>query len=141
VAGSQSFDLYGLAYPGTPLLLASETSSTRHENAEHRDSLIFRYTALIDENRRLARRYWHGCERTDYKNLAGLYSSRRSPGATCAAPLRQPHPGTGTGGPGHHTLLAIDHRRRRRPHMTGPSCLRLGEHYYFTGGPRSRKIP
>ncbi len=46
----------------------------------------------------------------------------------------------GTGGPGHHTFWLSTIDADGRPHMTAVGAFWFGDRYYFTGGPRSRKI-
>ena len=45
-----------------------------------------------------------------------------------------------TGGPGHHTFWLSTTDADGRPHMTAVGAFWLDDHYYFCGGPRSRKI-
>jgi len=46
----------------------------------------------------------------------------------------------GTGGPDHHTFWLSTIDADGRPHMTAVGVFWLDGHYYFSGGPRSRKI-
>src|SRR5258706_4006730 len=46
----------------------------------------------------------------------------------------------GTGGPGHHTFWLSTTDADGRPHVTAVGVFWFGDRYYFTGGPRSRKI-
>jgi hypothetical protein len=46
----------------------------------------------------------------------------------------------GTGGPGHHTFWLSTIDVDGRPHMTAVGAFWVGDRYYFTGSPRSRKI-
>jgi hypothetical protein len=46
----------------------------------------------------------------------------------------------GTGGPDHHTFWLSTTDADGRPHMTAVGAFFLDDRYYFTGGPRSRKI-
>jgi hypothetical protein len=75
------------------------------------------------------------------KNLADLY--QLAPLAwddvrrTLAANLDQE---PGTGGPDHHTFWLSTVDADGRPHMTAVGAFWRGDRYYFTGGPRSRKI-
>ena len=46
----------------------------------------------------------------------------------------------GTGGPDHHTFWLSTVDADGRPHMTAVGAFWDGGHYYFSGGPRSRKI-
>lgn len=45
-----------------------------------------------------------------------------------------------TGGPGHHTFWLSTIDADGRPHMTAVGAFWVDGHYYFSGGPRSRKI-
>jgi Pyridoxamine 5'-phosphate oxidase len=75
------------------------------------------------------------------KNLADLYKLppidwddvRRS----LEAQLTQE---PGTGGPDHHTFWLSTVDGDGRPHMTAVGAFWVDGRYYFTGGPRSRKI-
>ena len=46
----------------------------------------------------------------------------------------------GTGGPGHHTFWLSTIDADGRPHMTAVGAFWADGRYYFSGGPRSRKI-
>jgi hypothetical protein len=46
----------------------------------------------------------------------------------------------GTGGPGHHTFWLSTIDADGRPHMTAVGAFWVDGRYYFSGGPRSRKI-
>src|SRR5262245_21020530 len=46
----------------------------------------------------------------------------------------------GTGGPDHHTFCLSTVDGDGRSHMTAVGAFWVDGHYYFTGGPRSRKI-
>ena len=46
----------------------------------------------------------------------------------------------GTGGPGHHTFWLSTLDADGRPHMTAVGAYWVDGRYYFSGGPRSRKI-
>jgi Pyridoxamine 5'-phosphate oxidase len=46
----------------------------------------------------------------------------------------------GSGGPGHHTFWLSTVDADGRPHMTAVGAFWADDHYYFCGGPRSRKI-
>ncbi len=46
----------------------------------------------------------------------------------------------GSGGPGHHTFWLSTLDADGRPHMTAVGAFWVDDHYYFSGGPRSRKI-
>ena len=46
----------------------------------------------------------------------------------------------GTGGPGHHTFWLSTLDADGRPHMTAVGAFWVDGRYYFSGGPRSRKI-
>ena len=46
----------------------------------------------------------------------------------------------GTGGPGHHTFWLSTIDANGRPHMTAVGAFWMDGHYYFCGGPRTRKI-
>jgi hypothetical protein len=46
----------------------------------------------------------------------------------------------GTGGPDHHTFWLSTRDEDGRPHMTAVGAFWVDGHYYFCGGPRSRKI-
>jgi hypothetical protein len=75
------------------------------------------------------------------KNLADLYQlppiewddvrARLEAGITQAP---------GTGGPDHHTFWLSTIDPDNRPHMTGVGVHWIDGRYYFSGGPRSRKI-
>jgi len=75
------------------------------------------------------------------KNLAGLYQLAPLDWSDVRrileANLTQ---GPGTGGPGHHTFWLATIDADGRPHMTAVGAFWLDGRYYFTGGPRSRKI-
>jgi hypothetical protein len=75
------------------------------------------------------------------KNLAELYKLAPLGWAdvrrTLAANLTQV---PGTGGPGRHTFWLSTLDADGRPHMTAVGAYWLDGRYYFTGGPRSRKI-
>jgi Pyridoxamine 5'-phosphate oxidase len=75
------------------------------------------------------------------KNLADLYQlaplawenvRRTLEGNLTQAP--------GAGGPDHHTFWLSTMDADGRPHMTAVGAYWLGDRYYFSGGPRSRKI-
>jgi len=46
----------------------------------------------------------------------------------------------GTGGPDRHTFWLCTADADGRPHMTGVGVFWDGGHYYFSGGPRTRKV-
>jgi hypothetical protein len=46
----------------------------------------------------------------------------------------------GTGGPDHHTFWLSTTDADGRPHMTAVGAYWVDDRYYFSGGPRSRKI-
>jgi hypothetical protein len=46
----------------------------------------------------------------------------------------------GTGGPDHHTFWLSTRDEDGRPHMTAVGAFWVDGRYYFSGGPRSRKI-
>ena len=75
------------------------------------------------------------------KNLAELY--KLAPldwddvRGTLATNLTQE---PGTGGPGHHTFWLSTLDADGRPHMTAVGAFWVDGRYYFSGGPRSRKI-
>jgi hypothetical protein len=75
------------------------------------------------------------------KNLADLYElpvlDWDDVRATLETDLTQ---GPGTGGPDHHTFWLSTIDGDGRPHMTGVGAFWVDGHYYFCGGPRSRKI-
>jgi hypothetical protein len=75
------------------------------------------------------------------KNLAHLYDLAPLDWAdvrrTLEANLTQD---PGTGGPGHHTFWLSTIDADGRPHLTAVGANRVEGRYYFSGGPRSRKI-
>jgi hypothetical protein len=75
------------------------------------------------------------------KNLADLYELPSLDWddvlATLETNLTQ---GPETGGPGHHTFWLSTLDADGRPHMTAVGAFWVDGHYYFCGGPRSRKI-
>ena len=75
------------------------------------------------------------------KNLADLYQLPQLDWAdvrqTLESNLTQ---APGTGGPDHHTFWLSTVDADGRPHMTAVGAQGMEGRYYFTGGPRSRKI-
>ena len=75
------------------------------------------------------------------KNLADLYQLAPldwgDVRATLEANLTQE---PGTGGPDHHTFWLSTPDADGRPHMTAVGAFWLDGQYYFSAGPRSRKI-
>ncbi len=75
------------------------------------------------------------------KNLADLYElpaiDWEDVRARLAVNLAQ---APGTGGPDHHTFWLSTVDADGRPHITAVGAFWLDGHYYFCGGPRSRKI-
>ena len=68
-------------------------------------------------------------------------TSPRSTGAMCARTLATNlTQERGTGGPGHHTFWLSTIDINGRPHMTAVGAFWVDGRYYFSGGPRSRKI-
>lgn len=78
---------------------------------------------------------------TRTKNLADLYALApldwEEVRVRLAANLTQE---ADTGGPGHHTFWLSTIDADGRPHMTAVGAFWLDGRYYFSGGPRSRKI-
>jgi hypothetical protein len=75
------------------------------------------------------------------KNLAELYELRtlnwNDVRQALAANLTQ---APGTGGPGRHTFWLSTRDADGRPHLTAIGAYWIDGKYYFSGGPRSRKI-
>jgi hypothetical protein len=61
----------------------------------------------------------------DWDDVRGRLESARQPGSA---------------GPGHHTFWLSSHDADGRPHLTAVDAIWVDGHYYFCGGPRSRKI-
>ena len=75
------------------------------------------------------------------KNLADLYHLAPLDWDNVRRPLatnlnQEP----GTGGPDHHTFWLSTSDADGRPHLTAVGAFWVDGHYYFSGGPRSRKI-
>jgi hypothetical protein len=75
------------------------------------------------------------------KNLADLYDLAPLEWADVRRRLeRQLDQAPGTGGPDHHTFWLATTDADGRPHVTAVGTFWVDGRYYFSGGPRSRKI-
>jgi hypothetical protein len=75
------------------------------------------------------------------KNLADLYQLAPLDWADVGRALeRNLTQAPGTGGPDHHTFWLSTIDVDGRPHMTAIAAFWVDGRYYFSGGPRSRKI-